>query len=94
MHDGDIVEIRSGSYFDRIQNRKVKCLLLNGKPFGWGVMQDSLKKAKEAYIKDPTIKDAILLDVCTHFLKSLSKEIGREISITEVNEALEKNDCT
>ena len=79
-----------GTYFDQVRDAEVKCIVFNGKSFGWGVLPESLKNAKAAWTADPTLKNAIMMDVCTHFLKSLSKFIEREITIKEVNECLEK----
>lgn len=79
-----------GTYYDKVRDCDVKCLKVDGIPFGWGVLPESLKTAKAAWAADPTMYDPIMMDICNHFLKSFSKFLGRNITINEVNVAIKQ----
>lgn len=78
-----------GTFYDKVQDKDVRCIVVDGVPFGWGVMPDSLSRVRAAFEADPTIKDAVMMDMQHHFLTSLSKFVGRPMTMTEVLDGLE-----
>lgn len=85
------MKITLGTYYDDVRKENISCLVIDGKSFTWGVLPESLRKAKEAWISDPTIKDAIMMDIRNHFLTSLCKFTGEKITIQDINKALDDN---
>ena len=78
-----------GTYYDKVQDKSIPCVVIDGKAFGWGVMPDSLAKARAAIKADPTVKNAIMMGLHSHFIKNLSKTLGRDITIKQVNDAID-----
>ena len=79
-----------GAYYDKVRDADVKCLMVDGKPFGWGVLPESLKTAKSAWKADPTLYDPIMMDIRNHFIKSFAKFLGRNVTIAEINKAIKE----
>ena len=67
----------------------VRALLIDGEIFRWGLSDTSIEQAKQIWLGDPSMHDEVLFDIYRHFLTALSKFMGREITIKEVNEALD-----
>jgi hypothetical protein len=68
----------------------VRALSLNGEVFDFGLDEDDLKKAKQFCGKDPFFTRSVHGDIRHYFLLSLSEIVGRELTIKEVNEAIEE----
>ena len=71
-------------------SKQYKVLLIDGEVFDWGVEIDDLKKAKSFCRNDSYLTKSVCGDICHHFLKSLSEFLNQEITLAEVNEALEQ----
>jgi hypothetical protein len=81
-------KVEVGSYYDKVQDKDVSCLIINGETLTWGVTPDSLTRAKEAWKSDPTIRDSVMMDIHHHFLKAFCKAVGKTVTIRDVNEAI------
>ena len=57
--------------------------------FDWGIEEEALQEAKKFAGEDASIKKAIHGDIKKFFLDSLSEFLGREVTLKEVNEAVE-----
>ena len=65
-------------------------LFVDGELFDWGIPQHELDKAKKFAGQDIFLKRTVHGDIQRYFLNCLSEFLGQEITIQELNEALEK----
>ena len=57
--------------------------------FDWGMEKEHLSNAIEFTKNDSTMKKSLNEDIKRHFIESFSEFIGKEITLEEVNEAIE-----
>ena len=82
------VEIRE--VVDSETDAKYKALFFNGEMFDWGMEPDELKRAQKFCGQDPFLRKSVHGDLCRFFLQCLSEVLEREITIKEVNTAIEQ----
>lgn len=78
-----------GKSYDKVRDAFIPCIYVDDSPFMWGILPESLHRVKAAFEVDPTVKDAVMMDIQTHFLKSLSKFAGKQLTMKEVNDGLD-----
>lgn len=81
-------KVEIGSLYDKVQDKDISCLFVDGEIVYWGVTPDSLSRAKEAWKSDPTIRDSVMMDIHHHFLTAFCKVVGKTVTIRDVNEAI------
>lgn len=63
----------------------VRMLAIDNEIFDWGIEEEEIKQAR----RSSAIKDDLLGNIQKHFITSLSSFLGREVTIKEVNDAIE-----
>ena len=66
-----------------------KAIFVGGILFDWGMPKEELDKAVKLFGNDPFLKKSVHGDIQRYFLESFGEFIGREVTINEVNEAIE-----
>lgn len=79
---------RSQVLFETREHKGQKVIFIDGLLFDFDIDEDSLKEAKRFCGDDLLLKKAVHGDIKRVFLESLSKVLGRPISIKQVNEAI------
>jgi hypothetical protein len=82
------VEIRE--VVDPETEEKYKGLFFDGALFDWGMPQAELTRARSFCGQDPFLKKTVHGDICRFFLDCLSQVLEREITIRELNAAIEQ----
>jgi hypothetical protein len=69
---------------------RYRALAINGEVFDWGLEKEDMESAKKMCGSDPFLKKSLHGDICRHFITCLSEFLGKEITLKQVNEALEQ----
>ena len=87
------VEIRK--VYDPETEQEYRALYFDGALFDWGMDPVELQRAKSFCDNDPFLKKSTHGDICRYFLQCLSEVLERDISLTEVNQAIKSEyiDC-
>jgi len=56
--------------------------------FDWWLDEDNLTVARQLCKKEPLMKKSVMGDIQSHFVQCFSEFIGREITLKEINQAL------
>lgn len=74
---------------------RYNALYIDGEFFDWGLEQEEINKAKNFCGEDNFFHKTIHGDICQHFTQCISEVLERDVSIKEINEAIEKGyiDC-
>lgn len=76
-------------YYDPDTKQNQKVIFVDEEMFDWGIEEEALQEAKKFAAGDPSIKKAIHGDIKSFFLDSLSEFLGKEVTLKDVNEAIE-----
>jgi aminopeptidase-like protein len=77
-------------WLDEESGRTVNAIYLDGRVFDWGLVEDGILRAKEYIVQNPMVREVVYGDIQKHFLDSLSEFVGREVTLKELNAAIEK----
>lgn len=72
----------------QIENKKY--IVLENEAFDWEVQPEQLKTIEIKIKNDPSLKDSFIGNVFNHLTSSFSEFIGKDVSLKEINDALEK----
>ena len=67
----------------------MKILAVDNEGFDWGIDEEGLKKAALKIKKDPHMREMYVGNIQKHFIKSMSEFLGKEVTLKEVNDAIE-----
>ena len=87
------INSESGSRKIKVEIREFdnyRALFFDGVLFDWGMNPEELEEAKKFCGQDPFHRKTIHGDLCRFFLKCLSEVLGKEVTIKEVNAAIEQ----
>jgi alpha-L-arabinofuranosidase len=70
------------------ENQKV--LFINNEMFDWQIEEEELDDAVKFANNDEKVKKAIKADIQNFFLSCLSEVVGQNITLKELNDAIEK----
>ena len=81
------IEIRK--YTDEETYKQYRALFVDDTLFDWGLDEADLQEACRLSESNPIIQKSVQGNIQQHFLESFSEFIGREITLQEVNVAIE-----
>ena len=81
------IEIRK--HTDEETGEEYRALFVDDILFDWGLEKKSLLDARKLGESNPTVQKSVQGNIQQHFLESFSEFLGREITIQEVNVAIE-----
>lgn len=67
-------------------------LYVDGELFDWDTDKEALQKAKQFSAHYTFLAESIAGDIQKHFLDSFSQFIGRDITLKELNQAIQKGE--
>ena len=76
-------------YQDEETGGQCRSIYIDDVLFDWGMEKEHLNDAIEMTKNDPVMKKSLNEDIKRHFVESFSEFIGKEITLEEVNEAIE-----
>ncbi len=68
----------------------IRMLVFDNEVFDWGLAEEDFQKAKVASNNDPETKANFIADIQKHLLNSLKEFLGREITLSELNQAIKE----
>lgn len=68
----------------------IRYIVVGNEAFDWGVEETDFKRAKIATKNDPTLKANFLGSIEKHLVACFSQFIGRQTSMKEINDSLER----
>ena len=76
-------------YHDTETDDVYDAIFVDGMVFDWGMDKTSLLQAKRHAESNPTLQQSINDNIQIHFVESFSEFLGREVTLREINEAIE-----
>ena len=80
------VEIKN--YQDEDTGDECRGIFVEGELFDWGLEVKDLKIAKALIKQEPQMQKSVMGDIQSHFIACFSEFIGREVTLSQINEAL------
>lgn len=77
-------------HHDEETDRTYNAIFIDDDLFDWAMEPGELERAAQFCKNNPLMAKAVHGDIKTYFLKSLSTAMEREVTLEEVNEAIEK----
>lgn len=72
------------------KNKDIRFLVLEKEIFDWGLDDESLLRAKKLIEQKPDMRESVIMSIINHFVESFSDFLGREITLEEIIDAVEK----
>jgi len=72
------------------KNKDIRFLVLEKEIFDWGLDDESLLRAKKLIEQKPDMRESVIMSILNHFVESFSDFLGREITLEEIIDAVEK----
>lgn len=72
------------------KNKDIRFLVLQKEIFDWGLDDESLLRAKKLIEQKPDMRESVIMSIINHFVESFSDFLGREITLEEIIDAVEK----
>ena len=66
-----------------------RAIFVDGELFDWGINPQELHTAKSFIIQHPEMRKSVMGDIERHFVSCFSEFLGRDITLAEINKALE-----
>lgn len=73
-----------------IETNGLKMISVNGEVFDWGLEPEDVQKLKFACGNDPEMTESYIGNIKTHLLTCFSEFLERDVTMKEVNDAIEK----
>jgi len=72
------------------EHQGMRILAVDNEAFDWGLNEEQYKKAQFVIKNDPEMKENYVGDIQKHFIKSMSEFLGKQVTLKEINDAIEK----
>lgn len=69
-----------------------KMLAVDKEIFDWGLEKEDIDKLKFICSKDPHLTESYVGNIKKHFISSFSEIIGQQVTLKEINDAIEKGE--
>jgi len=64
-------------------------IFVEGELFDWGLDEKDLRTANALIRREPLMQKSVMGDIQSHFVSCFSEFIGREVTLSQINEALQ-----
>jgi hypothetical protein len=82
------IEIVSG--YSEEFNKDISVLAVDEELFDWGLDPDSWAEAKKVISQHSELTETVTTSILNHFCECFSEFVGRNMTLQEINEAIEK----
>lgn len=82
------IEIVSG--YSEEFGKDIRILSVDGEIFDWGMDPESLEEARKMILQHTELTESITLSVINHFCECFSDFVGQNMSLSDINEAIER----
>jgi len=82
------IEVISG--YSEEFNKDINALTVNGEVFDWGLELDSWLEAKKVISQHAELTETVTTSILNHFCECFSEFVGQNMTLREVNEAIER----
>lgn len=82
------IEIISG-YSEEFE-KEINAIAVDGEVFDWGLDPDSWLEAKKVISQHNELMETVTTSILNHFCECFSEFVGKNMSLQEINEAIEK----
>ena len=77
------------NYKDEETGLEYRAIFVDGELFDWGIDPQQLQTAKAFIAQNPEMRKSVMGDIERHFVSCFSEFLERDITLAEINRALE-----
>lgn len=74
---------------DEELDKSVHAISVDGNIFDWGMDKEQFEEARKIILRDPKLRESVILSIINHILENFSEFIGRKITLDELNKAIQ-----
>jgi len=87
-----IMKLEIKRHYCEDTKREINALFVDGCLFDWGLELDDLKTAVGMCQNNESAKNTLRTDISSHFVESFSAFVSKELTLKEINAAIEKGE--